>query len=88
MDRSVMEGNPHAVLDGLLIAGKAVGADGVVCAHAEYPLAVQRMRGAIEAAENTVCSATICSRAASLPYSCRRSAGAFVCGEETTDSFH
>ena len=52
MDRSVMEGNPHAVLEGMMIAGKAMGADeGVVYVRAEYPLAVKRMRHAIAQAE-------------------------------------
>ena len=52
MDRSVMEGNPHAVLEGMMIAGRAIGADeGVVYVRAEYPLAVKRMRAAIENAE-------------------------------------
>src|SRR5690606_22887475 len=48
MDRSVLEGNPHAVLEGMILAGFAIGADeGYVYVRAEYPLAVQRIRHAI-----------------------------------------
>ena len=49
MDRSVMEGNPHGVIEGIIIASKAIGAqEGVVYVRAEYPLAVRRMKKAVE----------------------------------------
>ena len=85
MDRSVMEGNPHAVLEGMLIAGKAVGADeGVVYVRTEYPLAVQRMRGAIEAAEkHGLLGDNLFQSGFNFHIRVVEGAGAFVCGEET-----
>jgi len=53
MDRSVMEGNPHCVIEGMIVAARAIGADeGYVYVRAEYPLAVKRMKKAVEDAEN------------------------------------
>jgi len=52
MNRSVMEGNPHSVLEGLMIAARAIGADEtLIYVRTEYPLAVQRMRTAVKDAE-------------------------------------
>ena len=52
MDRSIMEGNPHSVLEGMMIAGRAVGSDeGYIYVRAEYPLAVSRLKAAIAKAE-------------------------------------
>ncbi len=85
MDRSVMEGNPHAVLEGMMIAGKAIGADeGVVYVRAEYPLAVQRMRRAIEDAERYhMLGDHLFGTDFSFNIRVMEGAGAFVCGEET-----
>ena len=85
MDRSVMEGNPHAVLEGMMIAGKAIGAnEGVVYVRAEYPLAVKRMNRAIEDAKrygllgDNLFGTDFC-----FTIRVMEGAGAFVCGEET-----
>jgi len=60
MDRSVMEGNPHSVIEGMMIAARAIGADeGYVYVRAEYPLAVKRVRRAVRAAEELGCWVTI-----------------------------
>ncbi len=85
MDRSVMEGNPHAVLEGMMIAGKAIGADeGVVYVRAEYPLAVQRMRHAIEDAEkHGLLGDHLFGSDFNFRIRVMEGAGAFVCGEET-----
>ena len=85
MDRSVMEGNPHAVLEGMMIAGKAVGADeGVVYVRTEYPLAVQRMRNAIKAAEERgLLGNNLFQSGFNFHVRVVEGAGAFVCGEET-----
>lgn len=85
MDRSVMEGTPHSVLEGMMIAGKAIGADeGVVYVRAEYPLAVARMNRAVTAAEE---GGLLGERLFGSDFSFRirimEGAGAFVCGEET-----
>ena len=85
MDRSVMEGNPHSVIEGMMIAGKAIGADeGVVYVRAEYPLAVERMRGAIEDAKAAgVLGENIFGTGFNFMVRVMEGAGAFVCGEET-----
>ncbi len=85
MDRSVMEGNPHAVLEGMMIAGRAIGADeGVVYVRAEYPLAVKRMRAAIENAERYgLLGDNIFGSGFNFRIRVMEGAGAFVCGEET-----
>ena len=85
MDRSVMEGNPHSVLEGMMIAGKAIGADeGVVYVRAEYPLAVKRMRRAIEDAERVgILGDDIFGTGFNFRIRVMEGAGAFVCGEET-----
>ena len=85
MDRSVMEGDPHAVLEGMLIAARAVGADqGYVYVRAEYPLAVARVRSAIRAAEGLgLLGDDLFGTGQSFRIEVMEGAGAFVCGEET-----
>ena len=85
MDRSVLESDPHRVLEGMAIAGYAVGASqGYVYCRAEYPLAVARLRTAIRLATR---AGLLGSQIADTPFSfsveVRLGAGAFVCGEET-----
>lgn len=85
MNRSVMEGNPHSVIEGLMIAARAIGADEtLVYVRAEYPLAVQRMRRAVrDATERGILGQNVFG--SGMPISCEimEGAGAFVCGEET-----
>ncbi len=85
MDRSVMEGNPHAVIEGMMIAGKAIGAHtGVVYVRAEYPLAVERIRNAAQEAETCgLLGNGLFGSDFSFRIRVMEGAGAFVCGEET-----
>ncbi len=85
MDRCVMEGNPHAVLEGMIIAAQAVDAtDGIVYVRMEYPLAVRRLKDAIAQAVNAgFLGENIFNSGKSLNISVIEGAGAFVCGEET-----
>ena len=85
MDRSVMEGNPHSVIEGMMIAARAIGADeGYVYVRAEYPLAVKRVRGAVRAAEELgLLGDDIFGSGQSFRLQVMEGAGAFVCGEET-----
>ena len=85
MDRSVMEGNPHSVIEGMMIAAKAIGADeGYFYVRAEYPLAVKRIRKAVADAEQAgLLGDDIFSTGFSLRLHVMEGAGAFVCGEET-----
>ena len=85
MDRSVMEGDPHAVLEGMAIGAYAVGAGrGFIYVRAEYPLAVQRLHIAIaQARERGFLGAAILGSAFSFDVAIVEGAGAFVCGEET-----
>jgi bidirectional [NiFe] hydrogenase diaphorase subunit len=85
MDRSVMEGDPHRVLEGMAIAGYAVGAQqGYIYVRGEYPLAVQRLQTAIRQAERSGLLGTrIFDTAFNFRVDIRMGAGAFVCGEET-----
>ena len=85
MDRSVLESDPHRVLEGMLIAAYAVGAsEGYIYVRAEYPLAIKRLRNAIRQAERAgLLGANICGTRFSLRLDVRLGAGAFVCGEET-----
>ncbi|AEF94091.1 NADH dehydrogenase (quinone) [Desulfotomaculum nigrificans CO-1-SRB] len=85
MDRSVMEGNPHSVIEGMMIAGYAIGADeGYIYARAEYPLAIQRMRKAITDAEAIgLLGNNILGSNFNFKIHIKEGAGAFVCGEET-----
>ena len=83
MDRSIMEGNPHSVLEGMMIAGRAVGAhEGYIYVRAEYPLAVQRLRTAIaKAEEKGLLGDNILGSGFDFHLHVNRGAGAFVCGE-------
>lgn len=85
MDRSVMEGDPHAVLEGMVIAGYAIGAHrGYIYVRAEYPVAVERMELAIkQARELGLVGKNIFSSGFDFDIEVRLGAGAFVCGEET-----
>ena len=86
MDRSVLEGDPHRVLEGMAIAAYAVGAEqGYIYVRGEYPLAIKRLKTAIKQAERAAaCSAAASStRGFSFRVDIRIGAGAFVCGEET-----
>ena len=85
MDRSILESTPHAVLEGMIIAAYAVGANnGYIYVRAEYPLAVKRLKLAIRAAEQkNLLGSAICGSAFDLSLQIRLGAGAFVCGEET-----
>ena len=85
MDRSVLESDPHRVLEGMAIAAYAVGATlGYVYCRAEYPLAVSRLRKAIrEAAKAGYLGASIMDTEFGFEVDVRLGAGAFVCGEET-----
>ncbi len=85
MDRSTMEGDPHTVLEGMIIAAYAIGAsEGYIYIRAEYPLAVKRVRLAIEQAEKAgYLGKNILGSDFSLNMHVKEGAGAFVCGEET-----
>ena len=85
MDRSIMEGNPHAVIEGMMIAALAIGADeGYVYVRAEYPLAVKRMRKAVADAKDAgILGGNIFGAGKSFNINIMEGAGAFVCGEET-----
>ena len=83
MDQGVMEGNPHSVLEGMMIAGVATGAtEGYIYVRAEYPLAVKRLQIAIEkATEIGLLGDDIMGSGFSFRIHINRGAGAFVCGE-------
>ncbi|MCQ2910965.1 MAG: NADH-quinone oxidoreductase subunit NuoF [Clostridia bacterium] len=85
MDRSVLEGNPHCIIEAMAIAGYAVGANkGYVYIRAEYPIAVKRLQIAIEQAkEHGLLGDNILGTNFSFDLEIRLGAGAFVCGEET-----
>ena len=85
MDRSVLEGNPHVVLEGMTIAAFAIGAhEGYVYVRAEYPFAVERLARAIEQArERGILGEDMLGSGFSFDVHINQGAGAFVCGEET-----
>jgi NADH:ubiquinone oxidoreductase subunit F (NADH-binding)/(2Fe-2S) ferredoxin len=85
MDRSVLEGDPHAVLEGMIIGGYVIGAkSGIFYVRAEYPLAIQRIEKAIRQAKAAgLLGANILGTDFSFNVEIRLGAGAFVCGEET-----
>jgi NADH-quinone oxidoreductase subunit F len=85
MNGSVMEGNPHSVIEGLMIAAHAIGADEVlVYVRMEYPLAVARMRKAVEdATKASILGNNVFGTGQSVRCEIMEGAGAFVCGEET-----
>jgi len=86
MDRSVLEGDPHSVIEGMILGGYAMQASmGFVYVRTEYPLAVQRMSVAIEQArENGFLGENIFGSDFSFDLQIRQGSGAFVCGEETS----
>ncbi len=85
MDRSVMEGDPHKLLEGMAIAGFAIGSDeAYIYVRAEYPLAIKRLRKAIaDAEERHFLGKNIMGSDFSFTIHIKEGAGAFVCGEET-----
>ena len=85
MDRSVLEGDPHAVLEAMAIAGYAIGANqGYIYVRAEYPIAVERLKIAIrQAREMELLGKNIFGTGFDFDIDLRLGAGAFVCGEET-----
>ena len=85
MDRSILEGDPHAVIEAMAIAGYAIGADeGYVYVRAEYPIAVHRLTVAInQAREYGLLGKNIFGTGFNFDITIRLGAGAFVCGEET-----
>jgi NADP-reducing hydrogenase subunit HndC len=85
MDRSILEGDPHSVLEAMAIAGYAIGANqGYIYVRAEYPIAVERLNLAIEQAHNLgLLGKNIFGMGFDFDIGIRLGAGAFVCGEET-----
>ncbi|NLM52264.1 MAG: NADH-quinone oxidoreductase subunit NuoF [Firmicutes bacterium] len=85
MDRSILEGDPHSIVEAMAIAGYAIGADkGFIYIRAEYPIAVKRLRLAIEQAkEYGLLGENILNTGFNFDLEIRLGAGAFVCGEET-----
>jgi NADH-quinone oxidoreductase subunit F len=85
MDRSVLESDPHRVMEGMMLAGYAIGAsEGYIYARAEYPLAIKRLRMAIEQANaKGLLGKNILGSGFDFQLYIREGAGAFVCGEET-----
>jgi NADH-quinone oxidoreductase subunit F len=85
MDRGVMEGDPHAVIEGMLIGGYAIGASrGYIYVRAEYPIAVEHLKLAIKQAENFgFLGKNILGTGFDFELTVKEGAGAFVCGEET-----
>ena len=85
MDRSVLEGDPHKILEGMAVCGYAIGEDeGYIYVRAEYPLAIKRLRIAIEQAEAMgLLGENIFGSGFSFKLHIKEGAGAFVCGEET-----
>ncbi|MFZ5998143.1 MAG: NADH-quinone oxidoreductase subunit NuoF [Nitrospirota bacterium] len=85
MDRAVIEGNPHAVLEGMIIGAYAIGASkGYVYIRAEYPLAVERLKMAISAARDRgLLGKNLFDKKFNFDIKIKLGAGAFVCGEET-----
>jgi NADH-quinone oxidoreductase subunit F len=85
MDRSVLEGDPHSVLEGMMIAAYAIGADeGYIYVRAEYPKAIERLRTAMDQCmERGYLGSHIFGSSMNLNIIIKEGAGAFVCGEET-----
>ncbi|UWG99191.1 NADH-quinone oxidoreductase subunit NuoF [Dehalobacter sp. DCM] len=85
MDRGVLEGDPHAVIEGMLIGAYAIGADeGYIYCRAEYPLAIDRLKTAIAQAEKIgILGNNILNSGFNFKLHIKEGAGAFVCGEET-----
>jgi NADP-reducing hydrogenase subunit HndC len=85
MDRSLLEGDPHRIIEGMIIAAYAIGADeGYIYIRAEYPLAIERLELAIEQAQNLgLLGKDILGSGFDFDLHIKKGAGAFVCGEET-----
>jgi NADH:ubiquinone oxidoreductase subunit F (NADH-binding)/Pyruvate/2-oxoacid:ferredoxin oxidoreductase delta subunit/(2Fe-2S) ferredoxin len=85
MDRSVLEGDPHSVIEGMIIAGYAIGAEiGIVYCRAEYPLAIRRLEVALAQARDLgLLGQNILGSGFCFDIAIKEGAGAFVCGEET-----
>ncbi len=85
MDRAIIEGDPHTLIEGMLICGYAIGSDeGVVYVRAEYPLAIVRLQKAIKQAEERgILGKNILDTNFNFTLKIKAGAGAFVCGEET-----
>jgi NADH:ubiquinone oxidoreductase subunit F (NADH-binding) len=85
MDRATIEGDPHSIVEAMIIGGYAIGAhQGIVYARAEYPLAVERVEKAIaQAREYGLLGDNILGSGFNFDIEVRLGAGAFVCGEET-----
>ncbi len=85
MDRAVLEGDPYSVLEGMMIAGLAIGADyGIIYVRAEYPLAVKRVKKAVETLkERGFIGKNALGSGFDFDFYIMKGAGAFVCGEET-----
>ncbi|MBP3596613.1 MAG: NADH-quinone oxidoreductase subunit NuoF [Clostridia bacterium] len=85
MDRSILEGDPHCIIEAMMIAGFAIGADkGYIYVRAEYPIAVERFQKAIDQAkEYGILGQNIWNSGFNFDLEIRLGAGAFVCGEET-----
>lgn len=85
MDRSVLEGDPHRVIEGMAICGYAIGADeGYIYVRAEYPLAIKRLKIAIQQAEDLgLLGDNLFGSGFNFRIKIKEGAGAFVCGEET-----
>lgn len=85
MDRAIIEGNPHSVLEGMIIGGYAIGANqGYIYIRAEYPLAIKRLTVAIQQARKLgLLGKNIFDSAFSFDIKIKKGAGAFICGEET-----
>jgi NADH-quinone oxidoreductase subunit F len=85
MNRSLMEGDPHSLIEGMIIAGYTIGAElGYIYCRAEYPLALERLRTAIDqATEKNLLGDNILQSKFSFHLKIKEGAGAFVCGEET-----
>ncbi|MFC2051943.1 NADH-quinone oxidoreductase subunit NuoF [Chloroflexota bacterium] len=85
MDRSILEADPHSVLEGMLIAGYAIGAhQGYIYCRAEYPLAIERLKMALaQMTEHGLLGDNILNSGFNFQIDIKEGAGAFVCGEET-----
>ena len=85
MDRAIIEGNPHSVLEGMIIGGYAIGANqGYIYIRAEYPLAIHRLAIAIrQAEEKGLLGGDIFGSGFAFDIKIKKGAGAFICGEET-----
>lgn len=86
MDRSILEGDPHSIIEGMMIGGYAIGAnEGIIYVRAEYPLAIQRLKDAIEEARQLgyLGKDIFGEKGIDFDMRIKAGAGAFVCGEET-----